>query len=85
MNKLMMKRWCVVLAIILVNIIVHVGVAGLAATGVYMLNSFLGLAAEAPAWRYGVVGVIYLVIQVPLVTVQLKDKLESYLRWGFLF
>ena len=85
MDRLMVKRWIVVLAVILVNVIVHVGIAGLVATGVYMLNSFFGLAADAPEWMYGITGVIYLVIQVPLVTMELKSKWESYLRWGFLF
>ncbi len=85
MNKLMLKRCIVVLAVILVNIIVHVGVAGLVATGAYMLNSFFGWAANAKDWQYGVVGLIYLIIQVPLVGLELKDKWESYLRWGMLF
>lgn len=85
MDRLMIKRWIVVLAVILVNIIVHIGIAGLVATGVYMLNSFFGLAADAKPWQYGIVGVIYLIVQVPLVTVELKNKWENYLRWGFLF
>lgn len=85
MSKLMLKRWIVVMAVILVNIIVHVGIAGLIATGIYMLNSFFGLAADAKPWQYGIVGVIYLIVQVPLVYMELKNKWENYLRWGFLF
>lgn len=85
MNKLMVKRWIVVIAVILVNIIVHVGIAGLVSTGIYMLNSFFGLAADAKPWQYGIVGVIYLIVQVPLVYMELKNKWENYLRWGFLF
>ena len=46
-------------------IITIIGSAGLLATGVYMLNSFLGLAVDAPAWRYGLVGILYIIGMLP--------------------
>jgi hypothetical protein len=71
-------------ALIISNIIVHVGLAGLLATGVYMLNSFLGLAANAKDWQYGLTGILYLVCNGPFVVMQVKDmigKLSVLFDW----
>lgn len=71
-------------ALIISNIIVHVGLAGLLATGVYMLNSFLGLAANAKDWQYGLTGILYLVCNGPFVVMQAKDmigKISVLLDW----
>lgn len=72
------------MALIMSNIIVHVGLAGLLATGVYMLNSFLGLAADAKDWQYGLTGILYLVCNGPFVVMQVKDmigKISVLLDW----
>ena len=62
-------------AIIMVNIIVHVGAAGLLAFGVYQLNSFLGLAVGTPSWKYGLTGVLYLICNAPFITVEVKNTI----------
>lgn len=46
-------------------IITIVGSAGLLATGVYMLNSFMGFAVDALEWRYGLVGILYIIGMMP--------------------
>ena len=46
-------------------VITIIGSGGLLATGVYMLNSFLGLAVDAPAWRYGLCGILYIIGMMP--------------------
>ena len=71
-------------AIIMVNIIVHVGAAGLLAFGVYQLNSFLGLAVGAPSWKYGLTGVLYLICNAPFVVTEVKNTIgrtEVLIEW----
>lgn len=84
MDRTMLKRWAVIIGIIIVNVLFHIGVAGCIAHGVQMLNSYFGWAASAREWMYGVCGMVYLLIQTPLVYAELKTKLESYLRWGMI-
>lgn len=76
--------YVVAMAIIIANIIIHVGMAGLLATGVYMLNSFLGLAANAKDWQYGLTGILYLVCNGPFIAMQVKDtigNISALLDW----
>lgn len=70
--------------IILTNVIIHIGVAGLLAFGVYQLNSFLGLEVDAPRWKYALTGIIYLVCNGPFVVIEVKDtieKIDALLDW----
>ena len=46
-----MKKIFISTAIYVVNIMAHMGAAGLIATGIYLLNSYFGWAADVPAWR----------------------------------
>ena len=77
-----MKKIFISTAIYVVNIMAHMGAAGLIATGIYLLNSYFGWAADVPSWRYGLVGIAYLVCNAPFVIRQQKILLDS---WMILF
>lgn len=74
-----MKKALIIIAMVVVNIVTHVGMAGMLATGVYLLNSYFGWAADVPAWRYGLVGIAYLVCNAPFVIRQQKILLDSWM------
>ena len=67
-----------VIGIILTNVVLQVGIAGLLTFGVYILSSFLGLAVDAPRWKYCLAGVIYLVCNGPFVVIEIKDTIEKF-------
>lgn len=72
------------IGIILTNVIVLVGGAGLLSFGVYQLISFLGLVGDAPTWKYGLTGIIYMVCNGPFVAMGVKDnieKIDALLDW----
>lgn len=70
--------YAAVIGIILTNVVVQVGMAGLLTFGVYQLSSFLGLAGDAPSWKYCLTGVIYLVCNGPFVVIEIKDAIEKF-------
>ena len=77
-----MKKIVISTAIYVVNIMAHMGAAGLIATGIYLLNSYFGWAADVPAWRYGLVGLLYLALNMPFVIKEARIKVET---WTLLF
>lgn len=76
------KKVFIMTAIVFVNVITQIGTAGLLATGVYLLNSYFGWAADAPAWRYGLCGLLYLAFNAPFIWKQCKI---TYDAWTYLF
>jgi hypothetical protein len=77
-----MKKLLIYGAVYVVNVMVHIGAAGLIATGFYLLNSYFGWAVDAPAWRYGLVGLLYLALNLPFVWKEANLKAED---WMYLF
>lgn len=77
-----MKKIFIYGAIYMVNIMAHIGAAGLIATGIYLLNSYFGWAVDVPAWRYGLVGLLYLALNMPFVWKEANIKAQS---WMILF
>ena len=77
-----MKKIFIYGAIYMVNIMVHIGAAGLIATGIYLLNSYFGWAVDVPTWRYGLVGLLYLALNMPFVIKEAQIKVET---WTLLF
>ena len=66
------------MGIIMTNIIVLAGGAGLLSFGVYQLSSFLGLMVDAPRWKYALTGAVYLVCNGPFVVMEVKDTIEKF-------
>ena len=76
--------YAAVIGIIMTNVVLQVGIAGLLSFGVYMLSSFLGLAVDTPRWKFCLAGVIYLVCNGPFVVIEIKDtieKFDAFLDW----